>query len=140
MSVNKIILLGNVGKDPEVKEFDNGGKIANFSLATTERGFTTRDGKVIEDKTTWHNISVSGGLVKVVEQYVRQGDKLFIEGKINNRSYKAQDGETRYITEVKVDQLEMLGNGGSNAGQKSAPKQQQQPRQGQSVQKDDLPF
>ena len=137
--MQKFIAIGNVGKDPEVKEFDNGGKIANFSLATTERGFTTRDGKVIEDKTTWHNISVSGGLVKVVEQYVRQGDKLFIEGKINNRSYKALDGETRYITEVKVDQLEMLGNGGSNTGHKSAPKQQQ-PRQGQPVQKDDLPF
>ena len=138
--MQKFIAIGNVGKDPEVKEFDNGGKIANFSLATTERGFTTRDGKVIEDKTTWHNISVSGGLAGVVEQYVRQGDKLFIEGKINNRSYKTQDGETRYITEVKVDQLEMLGNGGSNTGHKSAPKQQQQPRQGQSVQKDDLPF
>ena len=60
--MQKFIAIGNVGKDPEIKEFDNGGKIANFSLATTERGFTTRDGKVIEDKTTWHNISVSGGL------------------------------------------------------------------------------
>ena len=120
MSVNKVILLGNVGKDPEVKYFDNDRAVANFSLATTERGYRTSGGIDVPEKTEWHNISVWGGLAKVVEQYVKKGDPLYIEGKIRTRSYDDKTGVKRYITEISVDNLEMLGR-------KSRGDSQQQP-------------
>ena len=112
MSVNKAIILGHVGKDPETKHFDN-GQITSFSMATTERGFTTKAGVKVEDRTSWHNISVRGGLAKVVEQYVKKGDQLYVEGKIITRSYD-KDGEKRYVTEIQVDNLEMLGKKGDS--------------------------
>lgn len=109
MSVNKVILVGNVGKDPEVKYFDNDRAVANFSMATTERGYKTSAGVEVPDRTEWHNISCWGGLAKIVEQYVKKGDPLYIEGKIRTRSYDDKSGVKRYITEVHVDNLEMLG-------------------------------
>ena len=118
MSVNKIILLGNVGKDPEVKEFSDGGKVANFSLATTERAFKLQNGTEIPEKTEWHNLTVKGGLAKVAEQYVKKGTKLYVEGKIRTRSYET-NGEKRYITEVHVSELEMLG--GNQRSEAAAP-------------------
>lgn len=117
MSVNKVILLGNVGKDPEVKEFSDGGKVANFSLATTERAFKLQNGTEIPERTEWHNVTVKGGLAKVVEQYVKKGTKLYLEGRIRTRSYET-NGEKRYITEVHVSELEMLGG---NQSSESAP-------------------
>ena len=72
MSVNKVILMGNVGKDPDVKTFDNGGVVAQFPLATTKRGFKTKDGKEVPERTEWHNIVLSNGLAKVAEQYVKK--------------------------------------------------------------------
>lgn len=113
MSVNRVILLGNVGKDPEVKEFSDGGKVANFSLATTERAFKLQNGTEIPERTEWHNVTVKGGLAKVVEQYVKKGTKLYVEGKIRTRSYET-NGEKRYITEVHVSELEMLGGNQSS--------------------------
>lgn len=113
MSVNRVILLGNVGKDPEVKEFSDGGKVANFSLATTERAFKLQNGTEIPERTEWHNVTVKGGLAKVVEQYVKKGTKLYIEGKIRTRSYET-NGEKRYITEIHVSELEMLGGNQSS--------------------------
>ena len=118
MSVNKIILLGNVGKDPEVKEFSDGGKVANFSLATTERAFKLQNGTEIPEKTEWHNLTVKGGLAKVAEQYVKKGTKLYVEGKIRTRSYKT-NGEKRYITEIHVSEFEMLG--GNQSSEAAAP-------------------
>ena len=109
MAVNKVILIGNVGKDPEVKYFDNDRAVANFSLATTERGYRTANGIDVPEKTEWHNISCWGGLAKVVEQYVKKGDPLYIEGKIRTRSYDDKTGVKRYVTEINVDNLEMLG-------------------------------
>lgn len=109
MSVNKVILVGNVGKDPEVRYFDNDRAVANFSLATTERGYRTSNGIDVPEKTEWHNISCWGGLAKVAEQYVKKGDPLYIEGKIRNRSYDDKNGIKRYVTDIHVDNLEMLG-------------------------------
>lgn len=109
---NRVFLLGHVGKDPETKHFDN-GQITNFSMATTERGFTTKAGVKVEDRTSWHNISVRGGLAKVAEQYVKKGDQLYVEGKIITRSYD-KDGEKRYATEIQVDNLEMIGKKGES--------------------------
>jgi single-strand DNA-binding protein len=99
-SVNKVILVGNVGSDPEIKTFNNGGKVANFSLATTEKW---RDKKTQEyvSKTEWSKISVfSEGLVSVIERYVKKGVKLYIEGRLQTRKWTDNSGNDKYITEV----------------------------------------
>lgn len=110
MSVNKATLLGNVGKDPEIRTFDNGNKVANFSLATSEK-YTKKDGEKVEN-TEWHNVSVFGKLADIVETWVKKGQQLYIEGKIKTRSYE-KDGEKRYVTEIVLngfgDVLQMIG-------------------------------
>ncbi len=108
MSLNKVILLGNVGKEPDVRYFEPGRGVANFTLATTERGFTGANGQQIPDRTEWHNIVVRGGLVQVVEKLVHKGTRLYLEGKIRTRSYVDRENQTRYITEIIVDVLEIL--------------------------------
>ena len=108
MSVNKVILIGNVGKEPEVKYYDNGVSVANFSIATTERGYTAANGTQVPERTEWHNIVVWRGLAEIVEKYVHKGSKIFIEGKIRTRSYDDQQGVKRYVTEVWGDNLELL--------------------------------
>jgi single-strand DNA-binding protein len=109
MSVNKVILVGNVGKDPEVRYVDQNTPVANFTLATTERGYTTQNGTVVPERTEWHNIVVWRGLAKVVEGYVRKGTSLYIEGKIRTRNWTDQNGATRYTTEIFADELQLLG-------------------------------
>lgn len=108
--MNKCILKGNAGQDPKITNFDNGGKVAQFSLATTERGYETRDGKKIPDETTWHNIVVKRtGLAGVCEQFVKKGTPLLIVGKIQTRQYQDNAGQTRYVTEIIVEEMELLG-------------------------------
>lgn len=109
MAINKVILVGNVGKDPEVKYFENNNAVANFTLATTERGYTAANGTVIPDRTEWHNIVCWRGLAKVAEQWVRKGGQVYIEGKIRTRSYDDANGVKRYMTEIYADNLELLG-------------------------------
>lgn len=108
MSVNKVILMGHTGKDPVVKTFDNGGVVAQFTLATTKRGFTTKDGREIPERTEWHNIVLSNDLAKIAGQYVKKGDKLYIEGELRTRSYEDNNGVKRYVTEVYGYNMEML--------------------------------
>lgn len=108
MSVNKVILLGNVGKDPDVRYVDNSVAVATFPLATTERGYTLANGTQVPERTEWHNIVVWRGLAEICEKYVRKGDKLYLEGKIKTRSYDDQKGVKHYITEIYVDNMEML--------------------------------
>ena len=108
--MNKVFLKGNVGQDPRITNFDNGGKVAQFTLATTERGFKTRDGKDIPEQTFWHNIVVKQtGLAGVCEQFVKKGTPLLIVGKIQTRQYQDNAGQTRYVTEIIVDEMELLG-------------------------------
>lgn len=108
--MNKVVLSGRVGQDPKITSFENGGKVAQFTLATTERGFTTKDGREIPDDTQWHNIVVRhSGLAGVCEQYVKKGTPLLIEGKIQTRKYEDSDGQARYITEIVVKEMELLG-------------------------------
>ena len=108
--MNKVFLKGNVGKDPKITTFQDGGKVAQFTLATTERGFTTRDGKQIPDVTDWHNIVVKRtGLAGVCEQFVKKGTPLLIVGKIQTRQYQDNGGQTRYVTEIVVEEMELLG-------------------------------
>ena len=99
-SINKVTLLGNVGKDPEIKTFQNGGKVANFSLATSESWKDKATGEK-KSKTEWHNIVVHNpNLVEIVSKYVKKGTKLLIEGKLETRKYAGKDGTDRYIAEV----------------------------------------
>lgn len=111
MSVNKVILIGNVGKDPEVRYVDKDVAVANFTLATTERGYTTASGQVVPDKTEWHNIVAWRGLAKVAENYIRKGTSLYVEGKIRTRAWvdEKNGGVTRYTTEIFADNIELLG-------------------------------
>lgn len=140
MSVNKVILMGNVGKDPQITQFENGGVAAQFTLATTDRAFKNKDGKEIPERTEWHNIVLQNGLAKVAEQYVKKGDKLYIEGKLKTRSYDDANGVKRYITEVYGTNMEMLTpkkDGQSTGNQSSAAPA---PPPAPSDPSDDLPF
>lgn len=107
MSYNKIILLGNLGKDPEVREFD-GGKIVSFTLATTERAYTKQNGTQVPEHTDWHNCTCFGKTADFVAGYIRKGSRVFVEGKIRYRSYQDQSGATKWVTEIIVDRIENL--------------------------------
>ena len=120
MSVNKVILIGNVGKDPDVRYLDSGVAVATFSLATTERGYTLQNGTQVPDRTEWHNIVLWRGLAQTAEKYVRKGDKLYIEGKIKSRSYDDQNGIKRTIVEIFADNMEMLTPRGASQSQAAA--------------------
>lgn len=109
MAVNKVILLGNVGKDPQIRD-GNGQKFATFSLATTDKSYTKRDGTVMPERTEWHSIVANGNIVQVIERYVKAGTKLYIEGKLRTRKYTARDNTERQVTEVYVDSMELLGS------------------------------
>lgn len=108
MSVNRVVLLGNTGKDPEFKEFDNGGCVAQFSLATNKPAYKTKDGKEVQERTEWHNIVAINNLAKISHQYVKKGDRLYIEGELRTRSYEDSSGVKRYITEVYANKMELL--------------------------------
>ncbi len=109
MSVNKAILLGNVGRDPEVRYVAQGQPMASFSLATTERAYTNSNGVQVPERTEWHNIVAWGRNAEVVERYVRKGSKLYIEGHLRTRQYEDRNKIKRYVTEIYVDTLELLG-------------------------------
>ena len=137
--MQKVILIGNLGKDPEVKSFENGGKIVNFTVGVTERGYKTKEGKEIPDHTEWFNCSVrQNGLAGVVEQYVKKGNKVYVEGKLRTREYE-KDGQKKYLTELLVDNMELLtpkGESGRQPQPQAAPVQQQS----ESQDGDGLPF
>lgn len=99
-SVNKVILVGHCGKDPETRTFGNGGQVCNFSLATSDTWRDKQSGEKREN-TQWHNVAIfNENLVKVCENYVKKGSKLYIEGQLQTRKYDDRDGNTRYVTEV----------------------------------------
>jgi single-strand DNA-binding protein len=112
MSINKVILVGNVGKDPEIRHLDSGVAVANFPLATSE-SYTAKNGDKVTS-TEWHNIVLWRGLAEVAEKYVTKGRQLYIEGRIKTRSYDDKDGNKRYITEIVADVMQMLGTRGDN--------------------------
>ena len=107
MSVNKVILLGNVGKDPEVRYIDKDVPVARFTLATSERGYTTQNGVQVPGRTEWHNIVAWRGLGKSAENYIRKGSQLYIEGHLQTRSWE-KDGVARYTTEIIADVIQLL--------------------------------
>lgn len=118
-SVNKVILIGNLGKDPEVRRLENGTAVASFSIATSET-YTDRTTNERREITDWHNIVVWRGLAEVVEKYLRKGSKVYIEGKLKTRSWQDKEGVTKYTTEVIADEMTMLTRN-ENANQNSTP-------------------
>ncbi len=106
-SVNKVILLGNLGKDPEVRRLENGAVVASFSLATSEV-YTDKSSGEKKELTDWHDIVVWRGLAEVAEKYLKKGYKVYIEGKIKKRSWQDKEGITRYTTEIIADELNII--------------------------------
>lgn len=113
--MNKVMLIGNVGLDPDVRFVDQGVCVAQIRLATSERGYTLANGTEVPERTEWHNVVLWRQLAETVDKYVKKGDKLYIEGKIHTRSYEDKQGRTRYITEIWAEAMEMLTPKGSSA-------------------------
>ena len=106
-SVNMAIVVGFVGDEPRINQTQSGRKVASFSLATTEKGYTTQSGQQIPDRTEWHNIVCWGKTAEVVERYIRKGSSLYIQGKMRTRTYE-KDGQTRHVTEIECEIMQML--------------------------------
>tara|TARA_B110001454_G_scaffold187501_1_gene184909 strand:+ start:694 stop:1098 length:405 start_codon:yes stop_codon:yes gene_type:complete len=131
--VNKVILVGNLGKDPEVKYLDSGVAVANFSLATTEN-YKNKEGEKVS-QTEWHNIVLWRGLAEVAEKYLKKGASVYIEGKIKTRKWEDKEGNTRYNTEILADNMTMLGGKKDSQENPTNP-----PQETVSDKADDLPF
>ncbi len=129
--MNKVMLIGNVGQEPEVRYVDQGGvAVARVRLATTERGYTLQNGTQVPDHTDWHNVILWRKLAEVVEKYVHKGDKLYIEGRIRYTTYDDKQGQKRYATEIWADNMEMLtpkSNTPSDAAAQPSPAPQAAP-------------
>ena len=135
-----VVITGNLGTDPLVKSFDNGGKVANFNVGVTERGYTTKDGKTIPDHTEWFRCVVrQPGLCGVVEQYVKKGNKVGVVGKLKTREYEDK-GEKKNVTELIVESLELLTPRSSDSAPQSSQPFQSEPKQSAQEKGDDLPF
>jgi single-strand DNA-binding protein len=135
--VNKVILIGNLGKDPEVRYLDSGVAVANFSLATTE-SYKNKEGERVS-QTEWHNIVLWRGLAEVAEKWLKKGSSVYIEGKIRSRKWDDKEGNTRYTTEILADNMTMLGKKEDSSAEKTetTPEQESIPQEEKG---DDLPF
>lgn len=136
--INKVILIGNLGKDPEIFTFENGVKKASFSLATTE-SYKDKEGNRV-DQTEWHNIVLWRGLAEVAEKYLGKGNQIYLEGKIKTRVWDDKDGNKRYTTEIYGDNMTMLGGRREQNGNGTENKVQEAPVEDNSGPADDLPF
>ena len=126
MSLNKVLLIGFVGRDPDVRYFDSGSAVANFPLATSERGYTLANGTTVPERTEWHNIVVRREQVSFVERWVKKGSGVFVEGKLRTRNYDDASGTKHYITEVHADRIEFFSIGsGTSSGTGQQPAQTQ---------------
>ena len=106
--MNKVMLIGNVGKEPEVRYVDQGQAVARLVLATTERGYTLQNGTQVPDRTEWHTVLMWRKLAEIAERYVHKGDKLYIEGRIHYATYDDKQGRRQHYTEIWADNMEML--------------------------------
>ena len=109
MSINKVILIGTVGRDPEIRYTAPGQAVASFSLATTERGYTAANGTQVPDRTEWHSIVMWGKNAEIAERYIRKGSQLYIEGKLRTRTWEDKNQIKRQVTEIYVDTFDFLG-------------------------------
>jgi len=117
-SLNKVMLIGNLGKDPEVRYTTSGTAVASFSLATSER-FKNKGGEW-EDKTEWHNVTLWGRLAEIAGEYLAKGKTVYIEGRLQTRKWQDRDGRDRYTTEIVADKMQMLGAKGEGGGRQGA--------------------
>ena len=145
MSLNKVMLIGNLGRDPEVRHLESGTVNATFTLATSER-YRDRTTGETKEQTEWHNIVCWRQLAEFSENYLKKGTQIFVEGKLRSRSYTDQNGNMRYVTEIVADSIQLLGRKSDNSAQTQQPVRPVQTAQpAQSVQPivdegDDLPF
>jgi single-strand DNA-binding protein len=148
--VNKVILVGNLGKDPETKYMPSGDCVCNFSLATTESWKDKTSGEKVE-KVEWHNIVMFKRQAEIAGEYLRKGSQVYIEGKLKTRKWQDKTGNDRWTTEIEARDMQMLGSRGGNAGmgapaasqsasQSSAPQSSAAPAQDESAFGDDIPF
>lgn len=155
-TLNKVMLIGNLGKDPEIMHFENGGSLVKFPLATSET-YTNREGQRVTN-TEWHNVVINAkGLVDVAHKYLKRGHKVYLEGRIKTRKWQDQAGADRYTTEIQANQMTMLTSRAESEGISSeqgtaysqpnyrnqgpsAPQQAATPSSSQSQDEDDLPF
>lgn len=108
-SVNKVILVGNLGRDPEVRTFSNGDRVANVTIATTDK-WKDKQSNEMRESTEWHRIVFNGRLAEIVEQYLRKGSQIYVEGSLRTRKWTDKDGLEKYTTEIRADQMQMLGS------------------------------
>lgn len=139
MSVNKVILVGRLGADPESKSFPNGGSLCNLRIATSERWKDKQSGEQ-QERTEWHRVTLNGKLGEIAQQYLTKGSQVYIEGRIQTRKWQNQQGQDQYTTEIVGREMTMLGGGGQS-GQSSATQQQPQSQQaGPDYGEHDIPF
>lgn len=140
--INKVILVATLGKDPETKTFANGGSITNFSVATTESWVDKNSGER-KDNTEWHNITANGKLAEICQNYLKKGSKVYLEGSLRTRQWTDQSGQERYVTEIKLSEMQMLD---SKPQQQQAQQQQTNsyakptPKPQNNADLDELPF
>ena len=134
--VNKAILLGNLGKDPEIRRLDDGRAVANFSIATSE-SYKNKAGERVTN-TEWHNVVLWSPLAEIAENYLKKGSQVYIEGKISNRSYEDKDGVKKYISEVVGRDITLLGRAPDSAGQNQNNETNEAKKE--DTVEDDLPF
>ena len=127
-SINKVIIVGRLGQDPEIRQFQNGGQVANLSIATSERWTDKQTGEQ-KEATEWHRVSLFNRLGEIADQYLRKGSLVYIEGSLHTRKYTDQQGIERYSTEVRANQMQMLPSGQNNQQQDN----QGYPQQGQNT-------
>ncbi len=136
--MNKVMLIGNVGKEPDVRYYGQDQAVAQIALATTERGYTLPNGTQVPDRTDWHNVIFYRGLAKVVEKFVHKGDKLYVEGRLRYRTYDDKKGMRHYVTEIYADNMEMLTP--RNAHEGSEPKANESVKNSAMENEEKLPF
>ena len=138
--VNKVIIIGNLGADPEARQFNNGSSVTNISVATSEQWTDKQSGEKRE-ATEWHRISLFNRLGEIAAQYLRKGSKVYIEGSLRTRKYQDQSGQDRYVTEIRAEQMQMLDGAGDNGGRQNNGSQynQSQGRQNNGSQYNNAP-
>lgn len=146
-SLNRATLLGNVGKNPEIKNLPSGNKVAMFSLATTVPAYVRQTGEQVPARTEWHSIVAWAGLATIAQKFLQQGSQVYVEGEIRYRTYDNQQGQKRYVTEIVAENIVLLKNGDQNQSAKNAQSTQYPPYAYQSQQQaqppqnsDNLPF
>ncbi len=146
-SVNKVILIGNLGQDPEVRYMPNGGAVCNISVATSESWKDKNSGES-QERTEWHRVVLFRKLAEIAGEYLKKGAKVYLEGKLQTRKWQDQQGQDRYTTEIVADQMQMLDSRGGSAEFAPSQANAQTPRGGQTAQsapadtgfEDDIPF